>query len=72
MSDEKRQEMTGGTAPLREYNQDLELMRYWLSRPVSERLAEVERLRRMYIGESEYGSERELRRFLTGGVRPLR
>lgn len=72
MNQQRRQQWSGGSAPLKEHDQDMEFVLYWLSRPVEERVAEVERLRQQYAGDTEHASQRRLRGSLTGGTRPLR
>lgn len=52
---------TGGGHALADDRQDVDLIAYWLSRPPHERLAEVERLRRLYHGE-DYATASRLRR----------
>ena len=72
MGNERRRQLIGGSAPIGEYDQDVEYMLYWPSRPVEERFAELERLRQQYEGREQTHSPREIRSKLTGGTRPLR
>jgi len=45
----------------REHDADLEMIRYYLSRPIEERLAAVEQLRQMYHGK-DYATTARLSR----------
>jgi hypothetical protein len=53
------------------FDEEAETIRYWLSRPPDERLAEVERLRREYYGE-DYEAQCELPRSFEIVKRKLR